>query len=443
MARSVILFVALFILSVETHGAETFNLQHLQSLFVTYHRQAAYDYAKQYVKEMEGNPYFDYFYGVSAIDTGHASEGVFALERVLLLHPNDHVARLELARGYFILEEYARSRQEFERVMAINPPAKVRQTTQAYLDSIRLKEARYRTTSSGYVELAMGSDSNVNAGANADELVLVSLNEESLEQDDRFSSLTAAWQITHPFAPGWMLDSAITANSKINAELEQYDSTTGTLQFGLTNLRKYSRFKYGLIAQQFNLDSEKYRSLGAFNFEWRVALSEKSKLTTTLQYAVLDYPDQEYRNSDVATLSLGYSHNFSGSLSPTFFSLLNIGAEATDLEDTDPALTNALANVERDIRGIRMGISLNFSPKLALQTSAGLQNSAYAENQTFWAYDTIVRDDDYVTADVRLLWLFYKHWRLDTKVAFSDNRSNVEIYNHDRTISSLNLNYAF
>ncbi|MCW8956873.1 MAG: surface lipoprotein assembly modifier, partial [Gammaproteobacteria bacterium] len=188
-----------------------------------------------------------------------------------------------------------------------------------------------------------------------------------------------------------------------------------------------------------NLDSDEYRSLNAFNFEWRYALNEKSRLTTTLQYAVMDYPDQQYRNSDVTTLSLGYSYNFSGSLSPTFFSLLNLSAEAAE-DDSD---LNALANVERDIWGIKMGISLNFTPKLALQTSAGLQNSAYAENQVIPGFTHILRDDDYVTADVRLLWLFYKHWRLDTKLAFSDNSSNVEIHNHDRTIISLSMNYAF
>ncbi len=98
MARSVILFVILSIsLSFNTHAAENFNLKYLQSLFTSYQRQAAYDYALKHVREMEGDPYFDYFYGVSAIDTGHASEGVFALERVLLFHPNDHVVRLELA----------------------------------------------------------------------------------------------------------------------------------------------------------------------------------------------------------------------------------------------------------------------------------------------------------------------------------------------------------
>lgn len=440
MARSVILFVALcLLLPFKTHAAETFNLQHLQSLFVSYKRQAAYDYAMRYIKQMEGDPYFDYFYGVSAIDTGHASEGVFALERVLLFHPQDHVARLELARGYFILEEFARSRQEFEKVMAVNPPPKVKQTAQAYLDNIRRKEARYRTTSLGYVELAMGSDSNVNGGADGDDLVLVALNEESLEQDDTFSSLTASWQISHPFAPGWMLDGAITANSRINSELEQYDSTTGSLQFGLTQMQKYNHFRYVLITQQFNLDSEEFRNLNAFNFEWRKALNQESNFTSTLQYAELDYPDQDYRNSALSTLSLGYTHNFSGSLSPTFFSILNIGREAPELTGD----ANAEANVERDILGLKMGMGLNFSPKLALQASAGLQNSAYAGYQTFPAYKTIIRDDDYVTADVRLLWLFYKYWRLDTKLGYSDNSSNVEIYNHDRTIISLNLNYAF
>ena len=440
MVRSVILFVALAILlSFKTHAAETFNLQHLQSLFASYKRQAAYDYAIQHIKQMEGDPYFDYFYGVSAIDTGHASQGVFALERVLLFHPKDPVVRLELARGYFILEEYARSRQEFEKVLAINPPVKVKQIAQAYLDNIRLKEARYRTTSNGYIELSMGSDSNVNGGANPDELVLIALNEESLEQDDTFTGLTASWQITHPFAPGWMLDTAITANGKVNSELEQYDSTTGTLQFGVSNLGKYSRFKYGLIAQQYNLDSDKYRSLGAFNFEWRYALNQTSNFTTTLQYAVMNYPNQEYRNSALSTLNLGYSHNFSGSLSPTFFSSLNIASEAAE----DDSNLNALANVERDIWGIKMGISLNFSPKLALLTSAGLQNSGYAANQIIPGLPEITRDDDYVTADIRLLWLFYKDWRLDTKVAYSDNRSNVEIYNYNRVLVSLNLNYAF
>ena len=135
-----------------------YNQETLQNLLRSQKTQSAYDYANQYLEEMEGDPYFDYVYGVSAIDTGHASQGVFALERVLLVFPEDHVARLELARGYFILEEYARAREEFEEVLKTNPPEGVQETTIAFLDKIRLKEARYKTTSNGFIELSLGTD---------------------------------------------------------------------------------------------------------------------------------------------------------------------------------------------------------------------------------------------------------------------------------------------
>ena len=72
---------------------------------------AAFSYAQKHRAEQEGDPDFDFYYGVAAIDTGNVSQGVFALERVLAVQPNNHAARLELARGYFILEEYARARE--------------------------------------------------------------------------------------------------------------------------------------------------------------------------------------------------------------------------------------------------------------------------------------------------------------------------------------------
>lgn len=421
------------------HANEAFNLQHLKQLFDAYQRQAAYEYAYHYIKDMEGDPYFDYLYGVSAIDTGHASQGVFALERVLLVFPQDHVARLELARGYFILEEYSRSRKEFEAVMKTQPPLAVQQTAQGYLDQIRLKEARYHTTSNGHIELAMGTDSNVNGGADDDALILINLSTESLEQDDSFSDLTAAWQITHPIAPGLMIDGAITANSRMNSELDQYNTLTSTLQLGMTKLVKDSRYKAGLIFQQFDLDGEDYRSLYALNLDWHYAQSQKTRYTTSLQFAQLDYPDQSVRNSELITLSLGYQHAFSGALSPLVFSNLNVGMETAE-EGTNP---NALADTERDILGLKLGMVLSFTPKLALQTTAGWQNSQYAGEQTFVSFSGITRDDDYVTVDASLIWLFYNQWRLDTKFAYSSNSSNVEIHNHNRQVISLNLNYAF
>jgi hypothetical protein len=73
----------------------------------------------------------------------------------------------------------------------------------------------------------------------------------------------------------------------------------------------------------------------------------------------------------------------------------------------------------------------------------GRQTSEYAGPQTFFAFNNAIREDHYSSADINLLWLINKQWRLDTRLSYADNHSNVQIYKYDRTVFSLNLNYAF
>ncbi|MDH5472670.1 MAG: surface lipoprotein assembly modifier [Gammaproteobacteria bacterium] len=431
------LLLMAFIFPLNSLAAEAFDLPFLQNLFKTYQRQQAYDYASQYLSQMEGDPYFDYLYGVSAIDTGHASQGVFALERVLFAFPEDHVTRLELARGYFILEEYARARQEFEIVLKISPPKGVQDTAQLFIDKIRLQEARYKTTSSGYVELAMGSDSNVNSGVDQNELTIITtLTPDSLGQDDTFANLSAAWQMTQPVAPGWLVNGAITGSLRKNSELSQFDNITATLQAGITRLDRDSRYKAEVISQQYNLDGNSYRKLNGLNLGWHYAITQKSNLTTSIQYAALDYPDLPVKNSNLTALGLSYSHTFASALSPTLFAGINLGTESAKEN-----LTDALSITERDISGLRAGIMLSLNDKTALQLSTAMQTSEYADRHPLNL--SAIREDDHVSADLNLLWLFKRDWRLDAKASYSDNQSNVEIFRYNRTQFSLNLNYAF
>ena len=434
------MFLSLIIISTNTWSKDAFDLNTLQQLFAKYQRKQAYDYASRYLTDMEGDPYFDYYYGVAAIDTGHASRGVFALERVLMEFPDDHVARLEMARGYFILEEYARSRQEFSAVMAIDPPEAVKQTAQRYLDMIRIRESRYHTTSSGYVELGYGADSNVNSGVDESNSLVAAqiLSVDAVGQDDTFSSLTAAWQTTHPFKPGWSATAGVTASARKNQDFSQYDGLTGTLQLGISRISKESRYKTDLMYQQYNLDDDKYRSLSGLNFEWLTTITEKSKISVALFYAMLDYPDQAYRDSSLMNLTLGYQHSFNSYLSPTFSSSITAGAEQASNEEE----SGALENTERDIVGLRLGLLLNFTSKLGLQTSLNWQNSSYAREQ-FIITSSAIREDDFMSADLNLLWLFTRNWRLDTRLSWSENSSSIDVYSYDRTLTSLNLNYVF
>jgi tetratricopeptide (TPR) repeat protein len=434
------LFCAATIFTSPVRAAEeTYSLQTLQQLFNSYQRQQTYDYANRYLAQQEGDPYFDYVYGVAAIDTGHASQGVFALERVLISHPDDHVARLELARGYFTLEEYARARQEFEKVLAINPPPGVRDTTETFLEQIRLKEARYRTTTGGNVIVGLGTDSNVNSGPDDSGLTLVQLDDSSLGQDDTYTELTATWGVGHPFAPGWMATGNITAALRKNQELSEFDTLNTTLQAGVSRIYKQSRYKGEVLYQQYQLDGEDYRDMSGLNFGWQYNFSQTSNIDTTLQYVTLEYPTVDTKNSTLTTLALTYTKSFSIALKPIFFASLNYGTEAAD----DSSNASALADTERDILGYRVGTILGFSPTLALQIAAGLQTSEYAGEQTFPLFAGIIREDDYTTANANLIWLINKDWRLDTKLGYNKNDSNVELYSYDRTTIGLELNYAF
>ncbi|MCK4706246.1 MAG: calcium-binding protein, partial [Gammaproteobacteria bacterium] len=171
------------------------DINRLKQLFDSGNSQQAYDYAMTELLTSEGDPVFDYYYGASAIDVGQSNEGIYALERVLVSQPNNHAARLELARGYFTLQEYDRARAEFKLVLSINPPDGVREKIYAYLDTIRLQESRYQSTSTAYIELGYGTDSNINSGPDNPTIIFLGqtgqLDPSALEQKDKFSTLKA------------------------------------------------------------------------------------------------------------------------------------------------------------------------------------------------------------------------------------------------------------
>src|SRR4029079_813601 len=125
--------------------------------------KAAYELAKKNSDQL-GDPAFDFYFGVAAIDSGHAGEGVLALERYVVNFPDNHNARLELARGYFVMGDNQRARDELDNVRRPNPPPAVTANIERLMDARRSRESTYRTTGGVFLEGGFGYDSNVNGG---------------------------------------------------------------------------------------------------------------------------------------------------------------------------------------------------------------------------------------------------------------------------------------
>ncbi len=99
--------------------------------------------------EREGEPEFDQYYGIALINTGDAAAAVYPLERVLLSEPDAGRVRLELGRAYFELERWEDARNQFQRVLASEPPENVQANINRFLTAIDEAEREANRTWSG------------------------------------------------------------------------------------------------------------------------------------------------------------------------------------------------------------------------------------------------------------------------------------------------------
>ena len=106
--------------------------------------RAAAAYALLQPKEADsaGDPDFDYWLGISALESGRPDKASIALERVLIVNPDFAAARLDLARAYFALNDYERARLEFKTVLEQDPPESARETIQRYMAEMDTRASR-------------------------------------------------------------------------------------------------------------------------------------------------------------------------------------------------------------------------------------------------------------------------------------------------------------
>jgi tetratricopeptide (TPR) repeat protein len=415
-------------------------LETLQRLYRQGDAQGAYELATRARGPHEGDPDFDFYYGLAAIDSGHASEGVFALERVLLAFPEDDRARLELGRGYFLLQEYSRAKREFLIVLDHDPPATVKTNIQQYLDAIRLRETRFLTTSTAYVELGFGYDTNVNsAPPDADFLVpslpgfQARLDPLATEQADWFGQIAAGGQVVTPYAPGRSLYFGGDINQRLNVDQSEFDTGWVTGRTGWNGLFGKNRFRAGLQAQYFQLDYDEYRNLFGINGDWRHSLNAKNELIGFVSADVLRYPSQSIRNSTLYNLGGAWKRLFEAKYRPELLVSLYGG-----YENPDSSTESAQAIAQRNIVGARVTGRFIPTGRLSVYGSGGYQRSHYIGTDILFQTQ---RTDNFYSLEAGFTYLLARHWSLRGDLYYYDNQSNIFLNDYDRTWGLLRVRY--
>lgn len=387
---------------------------------------------------MQGDPHFDFLFGVAAINVGRVPEGVLALERHMAAVPGNDRARLDLARGYFELGDYVRARQEFEFVLRYNPPPDVRANIERYLNAMQTRDAlANRTSSQFFLEAGFGHDSNVNAGTFNTQINLptgpvVLTDGTSREVSSRFWNLAGSGQWVRRVTPPFAVFAGGNFDYKFNRDASVFDTGNLTAHAGFSLLSGSVFYRVTVADTLMEVDNARYRKLLSSSGEVQYGAGDGVMLNGSVQYSEQSHAgENSIRDATALTYSGGAQKTLAGDWRPT------VGLQASFTQEDN---LNRRFDLSRDITTWRLFAGLSPIEKLGVSLSVAEQRSDFAAADI--AFGT-VRKDRLRTFDLAANYLLSKNWLVRVEVQRSKNDTNQDLFAFRRVNSVIKARYLF
>lgn len=417
-----------------THADDAFT--QLNALTSQQDFAGAYALGQNLLGEYGGVENFDFLYGWSAVETGHAEEAVFALERVLLRNPQHQRARLELARAYFQLDDLNAAKQAFATVQESNPPPNVQQRIHQFLQLIDEKLDARKTRHNAVAELNAGYDNNINSATaqtsiDVPALGQVTLDDTSLQVGDQFSELSVMGNVERSLTQQTALGAAVDAMTHNNISSATFDYAAVGLRAYLITPWAGGKVRVPLYAQQLNVEHNPYRRLVSAGLDWTGGGSDHVVPSAFLQLGDTRFTDQGNKDARLWSLGFGYLlRNSDGRLSAT----------ANGYYSDESTKETIGKHYGHHYGGVRLASTYRFSGRLTVTGSAGVQHTIYAAADP--VFDATRREKNYDLAlSVTGHWTTALSWRVE--MMRSDVDANFALYDYRRRVSTVGVNYEF
>lgn len=396
-----------------------------------------------------GEVEYDLLLGIAAIDSGRNTNGVFALERVLALEPNNSRARAEIARAYLAMGETQTARREFETVKDQPVPEEVKRTIDRFLSAIESVEAEGRTSIGGYVDYTWGRDSNVNSAVSSPSLAIpgvgtFTLNAAGVRQADDFNTVGAGLSLRSPLGGGWALVGAAGGSKRMNNRWDIFDIGNWDASAGVVKTRDKDVFT--LLAQTGNvrIDNNAYREHWGFSAQWQHNYNQRTQATAFLQYTDIAFPNraQLYNNAVTGAsnvtrdatrhvLGVGFAHALRD-YKTVFYGSAYVGGEKEKAAKV-PELGFSLI-------GARIGGQYQFDERWSVFANLSYEERRHrGEDPTFRR----TRRDGGTNVGVGVVFAPAKQWKVTPMYQFSRNDSNLATSDYKREIWSISVRRDF
>jgi outer membrane protein len=400
--------------------------------------QKAYDLLQPLEATRAGDPDFDTAFGIAANEVGQFARAIFALERVLVIQPDNARARAELARALFAVGDNKNARKLLEETKAQGVPLSVNQTIDEFLQAIDKVDDAGKSSMRAYFEAVLGNDSNVNSGPNLSSFAVplfggavFTLLPAAQKKSASYLQLAAGATGRVPLAPRWsFIGNAHTtlrrhANNASDYNLNQVDGSGG---FSYRNERhEYS----GVVTiGHTEIGGSTLRNLSGLTGEWTYRPDGTRQWGTYLQMANLSYPSQRVRDARRSVVGTSYANQLGSGL--LYFAGGYTGREAIE--------NKLFPHLGHRMTGLRVGFQMPIDGRWSAFGTASLERRTYGGQDPQFL---VTRRDNQMDLTIGASWKFDEKWTLKPQVSINKNNSNVVINDSRRTTLSVVARYEF
>ena len=391
-------------------------------------------------RQFAGRPDFDYLLGVAALESGRPNRATFVLERVLTVNPGHLAARLEMARAYFALRDFERAEREFNFILSSAPPPEIATLSRLYLSKMREGSPARGAVLSGYAEVTLGRDSNVNAAVAQSSVFVPGLGTEvildtSLQpRPDDFVALAAGLEYTHALSPNLGLIAGADLRQRGYSHADTFDARGADLQAALAHrFDERTGMQYSARYTLYDLDNARYRDTESLGAQWNRRLSLRTRIAFGGEGHRIRYRSAETQtsSSNLVAGSAGATHV----LQPSTLTV----ATGSVYFGYDRAVADR-ADGDRRILGAALGLQRRLLDRAEVFLRLSLLESDYlSENPDF----SVTRRDRQYDATLGVNWEFAAGWVLRPQVLYTSHGSNIPLNEYRRTETSITLRRAW
>jgi tetratricopeptide (TPR) repeat protein len=391
--------------------------------------------------QMAGNPDYDYLLGVAALDSTRYDDAIIAFERVLAVNPNHAGAQMDLARAYFALGSYDLAQSTFLKLKEANPPAPALQAINQYLEAIDVRKRQLVPGWSGTAELAIGYDTNLTGvpadfGAASQQSFNIAVNPtgNAIRRKAAYGEAQAALEYHYPFARGWSGFAGGAVRGRGYRRESDFNILSGDLRAGAALNQGPQQWRISAGYQDYNQkgaapgDPRPTNDRDSANVlaDWRYALDSRTQLGISAQASRIRFPDNPIDDFDQILLSGTWLKSFQATGVP----LLSLTGFASD-DRAKNRFADGVTDKSKNLAGLRSYFQYAVTPKLEVFNVLGF---IHRRDKDAFARSTAVEKgrDRFAEAALGLAWQFRDHCAVRTQWSYTQNDSNIDIFDFRR-----------